>query len=454
MAAAMEAAGAGLSCTMIDEAPRPGGQIYRQPPRDFDVRDPEVLGKDFTRGERLRQSFAEHADRIEVLSGTSVVGVWEGHELLCASDRASERVVAERLILATGAYDRPVPFPGWTLPGVMTAGGVQVLVKAQRIRPGQRALVAGTGPLLLVVANQLHKAGVEVVAVLEAGRLSWSPRNLPKVWGEWGLLKDAWDYVRGLRRAGIPLLFNHTVFEAHGTDEVTGATFGPIDAHDWRPRKEDAQKADVDLVVSGFGFVPNTELTVLAGCRHRYAPDVGGWVPERSESMETTVPGIFAVGDGAGVAGALVAVEEGRIAGIAAAQQLGAISAQEARKRRAHPRRRLGSLEGVRQILDEVSRIRPGLCELATPETLACRCEEVEFSEVDAALHQGAKDLQAVKLLTRLGMGPCQGRNCAPSVAMHLCQAACCGPEAAGRINSRPPVKPVTLGALAAVEDE
>ncbi len=448
IAAAIEAARAGVSCTLIDEAPRLGGQIYRQPPREFDVREPQSLGKDFARGQRLREAFGEVSDRVEVLAGTSVLGVWGGREVLYASEGTSERVVAERLILATGAYDRPVPFPGWTLPGVMTAGGAQVLVKTMRVSPGQRALVAGTGPLLLVVANQLHKVGVKVVAVLEAGRVPWSPRAIPKVWGEWGLLKDAWDYWRGLRRAGIPVLFNHTILEAHGQDEVTGASFGPVDPEDWRPLRNKAQRTDVDLVVVGFGFVPDTELTELAGCRHRYVHDVGGWVPERNSVMETTVPGVFAVGDSAGVAGALVAIEEGRIAGTTAAEQLGALTAEEAARRRAGPLRRLRSLARVRQVLVEVSRIRPGLCELATEETLVCRCEEVERSDVQTALREGAKDLQAVKLLTRLGMGPCQGRNCAPSVGMLLCQAIGCTAEAVGRINPRPPIKPVTLGAL------
>lgn len=449
IAAAIEAARAGVSCTLIDEAPRLGGQIYRQPPREFDVREPRSLGKDFARGQRLRQALSMVEGRVEVLSGTSALGVWGGREILYASEGASDRVIAERLILATGAYDRPVPFPGWTLPGVMTAGGAQALVKSMRVSPGERALVAGTGPLLLVVANQLQKVGVKVVAVLEAGRVLWSPRAIPKVWGEWGLLKDAWDYWRGLRRARIPLLFNHTIFEAHGQDEVTGASFGPIDPGDWRPLRNKDQRTDLDLVVVGFGFVPNTELTELAGCRHRYVHEVGGWVPQRNAVMETTVPGVFAVGDGAGVAGALVAVEEGRLAGITAAEQLRALSADEAARRRTGPLRRLRSLARVRQLLDEVSRIRPGLCDLATEKTLVCRCEEVALSDVQVALQQGAKDLQAVKLFTRLGMGPCQGRNCAPSVGMFLCQATGCAAEAVGRINPRPPLKPVTLGALA-----
>ena len=168
MAAAIEAARAGLSATIIDEAPRLGGQIHRQIPEEFRVKDGRALGKDFVRGEQLRAELANVSERIEVRCGTSVLGVWGGREILTASQDGSRMIRTKQLILATGAYERPVPFPGWTLPGVMTAGGAQALVKTMRIRPGRRALVGGTGPLLLVVANQLHQIGVEVVAVLEA----------------------------------------------------------------------------------------------------------------------------------------------------------------------------------------------------------------------------------------------------------------------------------------------
>ena len=448
MAAAIEAGRAGLACTLVDEGPRLGGQIYRQPPSSFRVRDARSLGRDYSRGETLRAELAAVGDRIEVRPGTSVVGLWEREVAWVAGER-SGTIAAERMILATGAYDRPVPFPGWTLPGVMTAGGAQGLVKTMHVLPGRRALVAGTGPLLLVVANQLSKVGVEVVAVLDAGRPSWSPRALGKVWRERGLLQDAYVYWRELRRAGIPLRFNQTVFAAHGEREIEAVTYGPVDPETWSPIRERAQQAEVDLLVVGFGFVPNTELTELAGCRHEYVHDAGGWVPVRTALMETTVPGMFAAGDGAGVAGALVAVEEGRIAGVTAAEQAGKLRPAEADRRRAPSLERLRSLSRVREVLDEISRLRPGLTELATPPTLACRCEEVSIAEVGAALEQGARDLQSVKLFTRLGMGLCQGRNCAPSMALHVARAVGCSPRETGRINPRPPVKPVTVGALA-----
>lgn len=451
MAAAIEAARAGLACTLLDEGPRLGGQIYRQPPASFRVRDARALGRDHARGEALRGEVAAAGASIDARPGTSVVGIW-GRDVAWVAGGASGTITAEQLVLATGAYDRPVPFPGWTLPGVLTAGGAQGLVKTMRVVPGRRALVAGTGPLLLVVANQLHQAGVEVVAVVEAGRPTWSPRAFGKVWGERGLLKDAWDYWRGLRRAGIPLRFNQTVFAAHGAREVEAVTYGPVDPETWSPIRERARRIDVDLLVAGFGFVPNTELTVLAGCRHRYVHQLGGWAPVRTARMETTVPGVFAAGDGAGVAGALVAVEEGRIAGITAAERAGMLGSAEADRRRAPAAARLRSLARVREVLDEMSRLRPGLTELATPETTACRCEEVSIAEVDGALAHGARDLQAVKLLTRLGMGPCQGRNCAPAMALHVAHLAGEGPEAMGRINPRPPIRPATVGALASLD--
>jgi hydrogen cyanide synthase HcnB len=455
MAAAIEAARAGLRCLLIDEAPSLGGQIYRQLPRQFKIGDPHSLGRDYQRGNRLRAEFGQMAHRIEVRSGTSVLDVLDGPQVICSSpDGGTAQFAADCLVVATGAYDRPLPFPGWTLPGVLTAGGAQALMKTMRVRPGERAVVSGTGPLLLVVANQLHHAGVRVEAVLEAGRSAFTASMLPKAWRQPGLMADGARYWLGLRRAGIPVLYNHSVFEAHGDGQVESVTFGPIDASDWRPIRERQRRVDADLLVAGFGFVPSTELCELAGCQTEYVESLGGWVPIRDATMMTTTPGVFAAGDGAGVAGALVAVEEGRIAGITAAERSGTITSAEARRRRQLPLRRLRAFAGIREALDAISYMRPGLSELATDSTVVCRCEEVTRAQVQAAVDEGAENLQTVKLLTRLGMGACQGRNCAPSASALVCAATGRTPHYIGRINPRPPVKPVTLGVLARQEGE
>lgn len=452
MTTAIEAARAGLRPTLIDEAPQLGGQVYRQLPKDFRIDDSQQLGNDFARGERLRREFETVGNRIDVLLNTNVLAVWPNHEILWARDQQSGVLHAEQLIIASGAYDRPMPFPGWTLPGVMTAGGVLTLLKTMRVRPGRRALVAGTGLLILAVARRLHEMGVEVTSILDAGHPPWADGGFPKEWGEWSSIEDAQDHLECLTAASIPLLSNYAVFEAHGANEVQAASFGPLDPATWQPRKEHRQRVEVDTIVTGFGFVPNTELTELAGCKHHHVSDLGGWVPLRDNLMRTTVPGIFAVGDGAGIGGVLIALEEGRVAGITAAEEAGFIDPEEAARRRLGPLERLSSLAQLRTTLSEISRIRPGLLDLVTPDTLACRCEEVQFADVQAAIDEGARDLQAVKLLTRLGMGACQGRNCAPHVGMHLCLATGRCAADVGRINPRPPLKPVTLGVLAAME--
>lgn len=453
MTAAIEAARAGLNPTLIEEAPALGGQVYRHLPEAFHVDNVDGLGNDFARGNRLRQEFADVAGRVELLSNTAVLGVWPNRELLWSRDNSSGVLQVERLVIANGAYDRPMPFPGWTLPGVMTAGGVQTILKTMRVRPGRRALVAGTGPLILAVACRLHRAGVEIVSVLEAGNPPWRDGVFSKEWGDLDIINDTREHLEYLSAANVPLLTNHTIFEAHGPGEVQAASYGRVETETWQPLKENERRVDVDLVVTGFGFVPNTELTVLAGCQHDYAPKLGGWVPKRMVLTETTIPGIFSVGDGAGIGGVFVAIEEGRIAGITVAEQAGTITSDEAERRRKGPLERLRAFAEMQAVLAEVSRIRPGLLDLATPETLACRCEEVRFSKVRAAMDQGASDLQAVKLFTRLGMGPCQGRNCAPHVGMHICHATGRTAEQVGRINPRPPLKPVTFGALAAMEE-
>jgi hydrogen cyanide synthase HcnB len=233
MAAAIEAARAGLCCTIIDDAPRLGGQIYRQPPAEFSI--PQGTDRDLDRGNQLRAELDRLADRVEVRSCTSVLGVWENGQILWGSDQTSGVMHARRLIVATGAYERPVPFPGWTLPGVMAAGGVQGLLETMSIRPGRRALVAGTGLLILAVARRLHEAGVEVAAVLEAGSPNWGAGDFLREWNHWGAVRDARDHWQALHRAGIPFLVSHTIFAAHGRNEVEGASYGPLDPAHWVP---------------------------------------------------------------------------------------------------------------------------------------------------------------------------------------------------------------------------
>jgi NADPH-dependent 2,4-dienoyl-CoA reductase/sulfur reductase-like enzyme len=448
LAAAIEAARAGVSVTMLDENPKPGGQIFRQFHDGFRVTIPGMLGHDYARGRKLLAEFDVVRDRVELLDNALVWALSEKNELAFYRGNESCGVRYKKTVIAAGAYDRPVPFPGWTLPGVLTAGGAQSLVKTQRVLPGEKFLLAGTGPLQLALANQIKDAGGHVVGIAEAGRIENWFGFIKSAFGQWQLLRDAVHYLYGVRRAGIPLWRNHIIVEARGNGQVEEAVVAEVDKS-WRPKPHTYRTLKVDTLCIGYGFVPSVELTRLAECEHRYEPLLGGWIPARNDYMETTVPDVYAVGDCTGIAGSLVAIEQGRIAGLAAAQRLGHLTPTEARERMVPSRKRLAGIRRLREVLDSTSVPRPGLYELAKGDTIVCRCEEITLGEVKAALADGAADMKEVKRMTRMGMGSCQGRMCGPAMQEIIAREKRLPLERIGYLNPRPPVRPIPLGVLA-----
>ena len=374
-------------------------------------------------------------------------GQFETGTLEVTDARSTSRIHADIIIIATGAYDRPVPLPGWTLPGVLTVGGAQTLLKAQRIIPGRRILLVGTGPLLLVVASQLAKAGAHIAAIVDTVPATALLPHLVSLCRAWPLFKDGIGYRATLARAGVRWLSPYVLTRIDGSRQVEGAIIARAD-EEWRPIPGTERTFEVDTVCVGYGLVPSVELLRLAGCQLRYDEPGDVWIPERRPDGETSVPGVFAVGDGAGVAGVRAALEEGRIAGVSAAHRLGKLSAGDADRRMEGPRIALARLRSFRAVMDAVYRPRRGLRELATPDTVVCRCEEVTRGEIESAIADGAGSPAQVKAWTRAGMGACQARMCAlPTmqlVASRLGRAV----AEVGTYTSRPPLKPVAVSSL------
>ena len=449
VAAAIEAGKAGVNVTLLDENERPGGQCFRQFEKGFKVADPEALGPDYKDGQELLHQLNSMQDKIRYLNNTLVWGIFEDRTLALARNGTTSSLRFKHLLVATGAYDRPVPFPGWTLPGVFTAGGAQKLVKSECVLPGQNILLAGTGPLQLVLADQILKAGGRIEAILEAGHIgkNWL-RGLKGIWGNWDFLKEGMRYLRSIQKAGVPLLRSHVILEARGDGQVEEAVIAKVDKN-WRPRLNTARSVKVDTICLGYGLVSSTELTMLAECEHKYDLRQGGFIPLRKANMETSVPGIYAVGDGAGVAGRKVAIEEGCIAGISVASTLGSISSAKAREQIKPSRKRLDKIIRFRKILDDISLPRKGLYELATDDTVICRCEEITLKQIKTALADTIQ-IKDLKRMTRMGMGPCEGRMCGPSVIEMLRHRLNAPVEDVGCLNPRPSIKPVALGVLAA----
>jgi NADPH-dependent 2,4-dienoyl-CoA reductase/sulfur reductase-like enzyme len=450
--AAMEAAKVGVRVTLLDENERLGGQIYRQLEKGFKVTDSEALGRDYEKGLQLLRQFDSLGDRIQYRNNTQVWGIFKDHTLALARSGTSRSLGFKKLLLATGAYDRPIPFPGWTLPGVFTAGGAQKLVKTERVLPGERILLAGTGPLQLVLSQQILKAGGKIEAILEAGDVTkeWL-QGLKGIWGNWDYLKEGWGYLRQIRKAGVPLLRNHMILEARGHGRVQEAVIAAVDRN-WRPRPGTERTFKADAVCLGYGLVPSAELTLLAGCEHKYDLGLGGYVPVRKGDMETSVQGIYAVGDGAGVAGAKLALYEGRIAGLSIARSLEYISDSDVEKRIKPFQKGLSRYKRLRKVLDEISMPRAGLYELANHDTVICRCEEVTLGEIQEALARDTTQVKDLKRMTRAGMGSCQGRMCGPALMEIMRHQPNATPEGVGSLLPRPPIKPTGLRVLAAFE--
>ena len=311
LAAAIEAAKVGARVTIIDENARPGGQLFKQIHKFFGS---QAHGAGI-RGFQIGQELCAEAERlgVELLLNTTVYGLFEGRMLGLMNEHGTTLLKAERIIIATGATENALPFPGWTLPGVMTAGAAQTMMNIHRVLPGKRVLMVGGGNVGLIVAYQLLQAGAEVVALVEAA---------PQIGGYQ-------VHAAKLERAGVKILTSHSIKAALGKNHVESAVVTKIGIG-WQPIKGTEQEFDVDIICLSVGLTPNVETAWMADCEFRYAKERGGHVPVLDENMQTTSPGIYVAGDAAGVDEASIAMEEGRIAGIAAAESLGYIESKQA----------------------------------------------------------------------------------------------------------------------------
>jgi len=325
LAAAIEAASAGVRVLLIDENARPGGQLFKQIHKFFGSKDHYAGTRGIDIGTKLLADVQTLG--VEVMLDTVVWGIFADRTLGIVHDRQNLRVQARAICLATGASENALAFPGWTLPGVMGAGAIQTLVNVQRVLPGKRVLMVGSGNVGLIVSYQLLQAGAEVVAVVEA---------LPKI-GGYGV------HAGKLRRNGVPLLTSTTIREARGQGKVEKAITVALDAQ-WHPVAGTEREYDVDVICLALGLTPLSELAWMAGCQFAYIPQLGGHVPIHDDHMQTTVPGIYVAGDLAGIEEASTAMEEGKLAGIAVAEALGHLSATEACQRKEAVYKRLDEL--------------------------------------------------------------------------------------------------------------
>ncbi len=467
LAAAARASGAGATVTLIDAGATPGGQYWRHPPSTGTATDEQAnlghLHHDLRTYRRLALEVRAHQSggRLAYLPEHQVWAVAHdpgGFRTHLVDRRtptgATSEVVSRTLVLATGAYDRQVPFPGWDLPGVMTAGGVQALLKGHGVLAGNRIVVAGTGPFLLPVAAGLAGSGATVVGIHEASTPTrWLP-EWPAVVRAAAKLGEGAGYAATLARHRVPLHARSVVVAAHGDRALEAVTVARLDR---TGQVADGSERTVaaDTLAVGWGFTPQIELPMALGCATRVDID-GSVVCTVDDEQQSSVGGVFIAGEACGVGGAALAVVEGDIAGRAAAATAGhapdprpGIRARTRTGGRDATRRR----SALRAFADAMHRAHPvpsAWIDRITPDTLVCRCEEVTAGRLrEAVTELGAGDPRTAKLLARPGMGWCQGRVCGYATA---CLSAAWSGEAYSPADAatRPVAGPVTLGSLAA----
>ncbi len=436
MAAAAAASQGGAQVLLLDEQKRAGGQIYRNVGAGDDPRP--WLGADYAAGRPLVEAL--DAPGITAEFGATVWRIEAGPRAVWSRDGASHVAAARHVLLAGGAQERPVPFPGWTLPGVMPAGAAQILMKTSGLLP-RDAVLAGSGPLLYLIAAQMIDAGAPPQALVETQTPSMmlrASKHLPRALLAAPTLVKGLGLIRKIKAAGVARHTRASGFRAEATED------GDVAFSFTAKGRENL--LTTPLLLTHQGVVPSTHISRATGVSHQWNDAQQAFQPKVDAWGATDVPGIHIAGDGAGIGGAEAAQAAGRLAALDILNGLGFLSKDARNQKSASDRAVLRRALAIRPFLDTAYAPLP---EFLAPkgETIVCRCEEVTAADIRGSVKAGAYGPRQVKTATRAGMGPCQGRMCDLTVRGIL---ASCGTTPATP-RARSPIKPVKLGELAAL---
>jgi thioredoxin reductase len=440
MSAALEAASHGLDVVVLDEQSQPGGQIYRNIDH-VDAQTRQVLGPEYVQGLQLVEAF--RASGVHYLAQVAVWQVTEERRVHFILDGQARVLQGRQLLIATGALERPMPIPGWTLPGVMTAGAGQILLKSAALLPRHPVVLAGCGPLLYLLAVQYLRAGVAIAALVdtsERGAVFGHLRELKAAVPGWRDLLKGVSLLLALKRAGVPHFHAARHLRVTGEGSADGLSFEV----DGRPRHIPAP-----LILLHQGVVPNTHITRSLRVEHEWNEQQLCWVVRRDEFGESSLPGIFIAGDVGAIGGAAVAQTQGRIAALAIAQRLEKLDRSRFLKLVKPWLTALRTQQAARPLIDAM--YRPDVQNrIPANETIVCRCEEVSAGAIRGYVDAGCLGPNQTKAFGRCGMGPCQGRLCGLSVTEIIAEHRHVSPAQVGSYRIRPPLKPITLAQLAA----
>jgi NADPH-dependent 2,4-dienoyl-CoA reductase/sulfur reductase-like enzyme len=440
MSAAIVARRYGLDVLVVDEQPTPGGQIWRGVETVENTPRADILGKAYIKGGDIVRQF--RASGAEYLPETRVWQIESGPRVFMTRNDAAFAVDTSALLLATGAQERPVPFPGWTLPGVMTVGAGQIMLKSSGQIPAEPVWIAGSGPLPLLYAVQLLQAGGQIAGFLDTTSAGQMLAALPKFFS--AALSAPADILKGIYWLATLVkqtnyVRNVTEIEAIGDETLKQLRYVTANGK--------TATVEANLLLVHEGIVPTIHPTLALGCEHTWNVEQDSFAPELDIWGETSEANVFVAGDGAGIGGASVACLRGEIAALRIVVKAGRLSDAEGFIAMQPIKTKIKRALTARPFLDKLYRPRKSIF-VPAGKTLVCRCEEVSASSIREQAALGSMEPNRIKAFTRAGMGPCQGRQCNYTVAHMLADVAGKAVPDIGLYRVRPPFKPLTLREL------
>ena len=435
----------GLRPVIVDEAPRAGGQIYRQPPAHFQRTKKTLYGFEAGRADAVHRAMTDLIKHVDYRPDTLVWNA-EGGQLDLLHQGRTSSIAYAQLIVATGATDRVLPFPGWTTPGVYTLGGAQVALKFQACAIGSQVVFLGTGPLLYLIAYQYARSGATVAAVLDTARLVDQVAALPGLAVKPALLAKGVYYVSWLRAHGIAIHGGVRPLQVLGNTRVKALRWA-------NARGEHV--LDCDAIGFGYALRSETQLADILGCRFSFNALQRAWLPERDIAGRSSVPGVYLAGDGAGIMGADAAEWAGERAALALLSDTGDAPDGADTARAVQLEAQLARTARFRAGLERAFPFPTEWAAQASDDLVICRCEEVTAGELRrTAASTGATEINRLKALCRVGMGRCQGRMCAIAASEILAHCSQRPIKDVGRLRGQAPVKPIPFAPAASASQQ
>ncbi|MHC8382600.1 FAD/NAD(P)-dependent oxidoreductase [Pseudomonas sp. LB3P14] len=423
----------GVHPVLLDEAARGGGQIYRRQPTNFKRSPVKLYGFEAGKANALHQTIDELREQLDYRPETLVWNAEDGALDTLHEGRAA-RLAFSRVIVATGATDRILPVPGWTLPGVYSLGAAQIALKFQGCAIGERVVFAGSGPLLYLVAYQYAKAGAKVVAVLDSSPFSAQARALPGLLSQPATLAKGIYYRSWLTAHGIPVHQGASLKRINGEQRVQSLNGS---------NSKGELQLDCDAVAFAHGLRSETQLADLLGCEFTWNPINRAWLPQRDSAGRSSVAEVYLAGDGAGIMGADAAEMAGERAALALLEDIGCLIPAQ---RGAQLEQALGRINTFRQGLERAFVFPENWAADAPNDVMICRCEEVRAGDIRQVVREGHWEINRVKSHCRIGMGRCQGRMCGAAAAEIIACESQRSVSDIGRLRAQAPIKPLPFG--------